>query len=156
MGIILCRTDVLPVTAVQLPCRHSAFVPVAAIQLNTLCCIAQHITMHINAGCSKAVAHARYQCSSCLTQTRTLTLLVALPATSRMLHTFFLRTFLSPIHAVHSSRPAGHAGLEKSTTCGRYLLKRVFFFWIAIHAVCVYCMFLSCLCVMLNVSPVSP
>ena len=81
-------SDATPVTAMQLPCRHAASVPVAAIQWNTRRCIAQHITVHVNAGCSKAVAHARYQWSSCLTQTHTLTLLVALPRTSRMLHTF--------------------------------------------------------------------
>ena len=44
VGIILSRADVLPVTAMQVPCRHAVFVPVAATHLNTPGCMAHNST----------------------------------------------------------------------------------------------------------------
>ena len=94
------------------PCRFCASGS-DSLEHALLYCTAHH--MLVNAGC--AVAHARYQCSSCLTQTRTLTLLVALPATSRMLHTKYEHF------------------LRASASCScTYLLKRV-----ALLLVCFIC-----------------
>ena len=110
VGIILSRTDILPVSPP--PCR------LCANRSDSLEHALLYCTAHHNARQRCLQQSSGYPCSSCLTQTCALTLLMTLPATSRMLH-----TFAKPL------RRAKYDHFLRASACScTHLLKRVVFF----------------------------